>query len=201
MGKGRAAGRVGSDFLSTIAGRVGSTFLRVGSGRVKEKWPVDNSVLAASVVREDRMLRKAWMWKYVNVNVTDTISWQGHHDRIMQLNWLYCRGICQMTPLKMWPNTSLGCNHQLTCMPQLRLLCSAALVYPMYYPGGIKARVIWRFALFHIHVRVKIDTQILYSCLKFDWLWTNVWSWTTNIFYLLLILCHHSESEKHIRIF
>ena len=32
MGKGRAADRVGSDFLSAIAGRVGSTFRRVGSG-------------------------------------------------------------------------------------------------------------------------------------------------------------------------
>ena len=31
-GKGRAAGRVGSDFLPAIAGRVGSTFRRVGSG-------------------------------------------------------------------------------------------------------------------------------------------------------------------------
>ena len=45
MGKGRAAGRVGSDFLSASAGRVGSTFRRVGSGRVQEKWPVDNSGL------------------------------------------------------------------------------------------------------------------------------------------------------------
>ena len=44
-GKGRAAGRVGSDFLSAIAGRVGSTFRRVGSSRVQEKWPVDNSAL------------------------------------------------------------------------------------------------------------------------------------------------------------
>ena len=44
-GKGRAAGRVGSDFLSAIAGRVGSTFRRVDSGRVQEKWPVDNSDL------------------------------------------------------------------------------------------------------------------------------------------------------------
>ena len=42
-GEGRAAGRVGSDFLSAIAGRVGSTFRRVGSGRVQEKWPVYNS--------------------------------------------------------------------------------------------------------------------------------------------------------------
>ena len=31
-GKGRAAVRVGSDFLTAIAGRVGSTFRRVGSG-------------------------------------------------------------------------------------------------------------------------------------------------------------------------
>ena len=25
---------------------------------------------------------------FVNVNVTDSISWQGHHDRVVQLNWL-----------------------------------------------------------------------------------------------------------------
>ena len=43
-GKGRAAGRVGSDFLSAIAGRVGSGQRFTGSGRVQEKWPVDNSV-------------------------------------------------------------------------------------------------------------------------------------------------------------
>ena len=40
MGKGRAVGRVGSDFLSAIAGRV-----NVSPGRVREKWPVDNSGL------------------------------------------------------------------------------------------------------------------------------------------------------------
>ena len=44
-GKGRAAGRVGLDFLSAIVGRVESKFRRVGSGRVQEKWPVDNSEL------------------------------------------------------------------------------------------------------------------------------------------------------------
>ena len=37
-GKGQAAGRVGSDFLSAIAGRV-----NVSPGRRQEKWPVDNS--------------------------------------------------------------------------------------------------------------------------------------------------------------
>ena len=42
-GKGRAAGRVGSDFLSTIAGWVGSGRVNVSPGRVQEKWPVDNS--------------------------------------------------------------------------------------------------------------------------------------------------------------
>ena len=71
-----------------------------------------------------------------NVNVTDTILWQSHHDRVMQLNWLYFCGICQMMPLKVWPNTALGCNHQSICMAQLQLLR-----YPMYYPGGMKARV------------------------------------------------------------
>ena len=46
----------------------------------------------------------------------------------MQLNWLYFCGICQMMPLKVWPNTALGCNHQSICMPQLQPWCSAALV-------------------------------------------------------------------------
>ena len=66
------------------------------------------------------------LWTYSifeNVNVTDTISWQGHHDRVMQLNWLHFRGICQMISQKAWPNTALGCNHQSTCMPQLQSLC------------------------------------------------------------------------------
>ena len=65
---------------------------------------------------------------YVNVNVTDTILWQGHHDRVMQFNWLYFCGIYQMMPLKVWPNTALGCNHQSISMPKLHPLCSAALV-------------------------------------------------------------------------
>ena len=56
-------------------------------------------------------------------------------------NWIefFC-GICQMMPLKVWPNTALGCNHQSVCMPQLQPLCSAALV-PRYYPEGMKAWV------------------------------------------------------------
>ena len=34
------------------------------------------------------------------------------------------------------PNTAaIGCNHQSTCLPQLKLLCLAALV-PMNYPGS-----------------------------------------------------------------
>ena len=65
------------------------------------------------------------MW---NVNVIDTILWQSHHDRVIQLDWLYSCGICQMMPLKVWQNTALGCNHQSICMPQLQPLCSAALV-------------------------------------------------------------------------
>ena len=33
----------------------------------------------------------------------------------MQLNQLYSCGICQLKPLKLLPNTALGCNHQSTC--------------------------------------------------------------------------------------
>ena len=81
-----------------------------------------------------------WRWENVkNKNVTDTILWQGHHDRVMQLNWLYFCGICQMMPLKVWPNTALGCNHQSICMLQLQPLCSAALIPNVLQ--GMKARV------------------------------------------------------------
>ena len=65
---------------------------------------------------------------FVNVNATNSISWQGHTDRVMQLNWLYFCGICQLIPLKLWSNRAQGCNHQSTCMPQLQPLCSAALL-------------------------------------------------------------------------
>ena len=50
--------------------------------------------------------------------------------------------ICQMMPLKVWPNTALSCNHQSICnfaCPSDRLYVQL-LWYPMYYPGGIKAR-------------------------------------------------------------
>ena len=69
---------------------------------------------------------KSGNFSYVMCNVTDTILWQGHHDRVMQLNWLYFCGICQMMPLKVWPNTALGCNHQSICMSQF----SSALTVP-----------------------------------------------------------------------
>ena len=58
----------------------------------------------------------------------------------MQLNWLYFSGICQLIPLKLWPNTVHGCNHQSTCMPSYSLHVQL-LWYPMYYPRGMKARV------------------------------------------------------------
>ena len=43
----RAAGRVGSDFLSAIAGR---GWVNVSPGRVQEKWSVDNSVLDYCII-------------------------------------------------------------------------------------------------------------------------------------------------------
>ena len=46
----------------------------------------------------------------------------GHHDRVMQLNWLYFCGIFQMMPLKVWLNTALACDHQSICMHQLQTL-------------------------------------------------------------------------------
>ena len=76
-------------------------------------------------------------------NVKDTISWRDHHDRVtrvMQLNWLYYFGICQLIPLRLW-----GTQHKAATINQLvcpsYFLCIQLLWYPMYYPGGIKARV------------------------------------------------------------
>ena len=77
--------------------------------------------------------------KISHVNVKDTIFWLSQ-DRVMQLNWLHFCGICQLIPLKLWPNTVQGCNHQSTCMPSYSLYVQL-LWYPMYYPGGMKARV------------------------------------------------------------
>ena len=62
-------------------------------------------------------------------------------NSVMQLNWLYSCGLCQLIPLKLIPNTAQGCNHQSTCMPQLQLLCSAALVPNVLPRRDVKARV------------------------------------------------------------
>ena len=71
------------------------------------------------------------------------------YDRVMQLNWLYLCGICQLIPLKMWPNTAQGCNHQSTCMPQLQPLfvCLLYLSTPFY--------------IYSIHVRQGTVCQII----------------------------------------
>ena len=45
MGKGRAAGRVGSCQACCRQSRVGSGRVNVSPGRVQEKWPVDNSAI------------------------------------------------------------------------------------------------------------------------------------------------------------
>ena len=58
------------------------------------------------------------------VNVTDTISWRDHHDRVMQLNCLFLWHMLGDTT----EGVALGCNHQSICMSQLQPLCSAALV-------------------------------------------------------------------------
>ena len=42
------------------------------------------------------------------------------------ISWNWCKDMS---------GTTLNCNRQSTCMPQLQLLCSSALV-PMNYPGG-----------------------------------------------------------------
>ena len=59
----------------------------------------------------------------------------------MQLNWLYFCGICHMMPLKVWPNTAIGCNHQSILACPSYSLYVHLLWYPMYYPEGRKARV------------------------------------------------------------
>ena len=62
MGKGQAAGRVGSDFLSAIAGRVGSGQRFAGSGRVGSKksdpWTTlqhGQAIWALAIVKAQRI--------------------------------------------------------------------------------------------------------------------------------------------------
>ena len=73
---------------------------------------------------------------YVNVNVKDTIFWLSPFDWVMQLNWLYSCGICQLIPLKTVAEHSARLQPSINL--QLQPLCSAALVPT---PGGMKARV------------------------------------------------------------
>ena len=73
-GKGRAAGRVGSDFLSRIARRVGSTFRWVGSGPRK--------VTRGQICSEDAVWRDmTWhdkAWRGVTGRVVTGRDMTGH---------------------------------------------------------------------------------------------------------------------------
>ena len=75
-------------------------------------------------------------WK---CNVNDTISWRGHRDRVMQLNWHYFRGICQMMSLRVWPNTDLGCNPVNLHAPVTVFMFSCS--WTNVLPDGMTARV------------------------------------------------------------
>jgi len=44
---------------------------------------------------------------------------------------------CQLIPLKLWPNTAQGCNHNQLACPSYNLYVQL-LWYPMYYPRGMK---------------------------------------------------------------
>ena len=80
------------------------------------------------------------MWS-VNVNVTDTILWQGHHDKshaIELTSFLWhmpddaTEGVAEHSS-RLQPSINL--HAPVTAFsPQL-------LWYPMYYPEGMKARV------------------------------------------------------------
>ena len=53
------------------------------------------------------------------------ILWQGHHDRVFQLNWLYFCGICQMMTLKVVANIALRLQpvQSILQCPRLQPLC------------------------------------------------------------------------------
>ena len=58
-------------------------------------------------------------------------------DRVMQLNLLYFCGICQLIPLKVWPNTALVSSHQSTYSLYVQLLL-APNVLPRRNEGSDK---------------------------------------------------------------
>ena len=68
-------------------------------------------------------------------NVVVKISWSKCRGQnvVVKISWSKCRGlylcgICQLIPMKLWPNTAQGCNHQSVCLAQVQPLCSAALL-------------------------------------------------------------------------
>ena len=71
--------------------------------RRADDWPTEFKPRYLSYARwidSELILLLGICYNVMQCNVTDTISWQGHHDRVMQLNWLYFCGIWQMMPLK-----------------------------------------------------------------------------------------------------
>ena len=62
-----------------------------------------------------------------------------HHDRVMQLNWLYFCGICQMMPLKVWPNTEGGYLMRKTEKTGFLWVCHIFLSSVFSNPGNCKS--------------------------------------------------------------
>ena len=96
------------------------------------------------VNRHEQNYMKTWKKKesHVNVNVEDTIFWLSpmiESCNWIDLIWLYFCGKCQLIPLKQWTQRKAATINQLACSSYS--LYVQLPWYPMYYPGGMKARL------------------------------------------------------------
>ena len=80
------------------------------------------------------VVKMSWS-KCRDQNVAVKMSWSKCRgwNVVVKISWSKCRGlylcgICQLIPMKLWPNTAQGCNHQSVCLAQVQPLCSAALL-------------------------------------------------------------------------
>ena len=129
----------------------------------------------------------------VNVNVTDTILWQGHHDRVIQLNWLYFCGICQMINIVFYfenvaffhtklrsdvcPRVDNQFEPNLWWWHFTRYLTrplvekSPSASYP---PTGFGASFWWQDALSHQLVRIREETLESVNLFSDSWISASV---------------------------
>ena len=105
---------------------------------MRMRWGWDEDEMRMRWGWDEDEMRMRWQW-VVNVNVRHTycaplnpVTEVLHAVELTLFLWHIPEGVAEQS--------FLGCNHQSTCMPSYSFYVQL-LWYPMYYPGGMKARV------------------------------------------------------------